>query len=244
MKTPRSSAIPPHVVACGLRVFFALAVFVSCAAAGAQHGGGGTLIVPDLEKIADGKTWRMINGESLLSKDGRPTVRLAPIGGDRQGSNLAMALVRGVGFAQGEIEVDLRGNAAGQSSFLGIAFGVTDANAHEAIYFRPFNFRAEDPVRRAHAVQYVAWPQHTWDRLRAERPGVYESAVVPVPDPVDWFHVRVEVSAARVNVFVNDAAQPCLSVDRLGGGATGDVGLWVDSQPGSFANLKIRRRLQ
>jgi len=68
--------------------------------------------------------------------------------------------------------------------------------------------------------------------------------VVPVPDPVAWFHVRVEVSASRVSVFVNDATQPCLSVDRLGGRATGDVGLWVDSQPGSFANLKIRRRLQ
>jgi len=113
----------------------------------------------------------VINGELHLSNEGKPAVRLAPIGGDRQGSNLAMALVRGAGFAQGDIEVDLRGNAAGQSSFLGIAFAVTDGNAHEAIYFRPFNFRAENPTQRAHAVQYVAGPQHTWDRLRAERPG-------------------------------------------------------------------------
>jgi len=241
MKASRGSAIRPHLVAWGLLVFFGLAQFALRTQAVAQHSGEGVLIVPDLERIADGNAWRVVNGEFQLSKQGRPTVRLAPIGGDRQGSNLALALVRGVGFAQGQIEVDLRGNAAGQSSFLGIAFGVTDGNAHEVIYFRPFNFQSENPVARAHAVQYVAWPQHTWDRLRKERPGVYESAVAPVPDPAAWFHVRVEVSASRVSVFVNDATQPCLSVDRLGGNATGDVGLWVDSQPGSFASLKIRR---
>jgi len=60
-------------------------------------------------------------------------------------------LIDGIGIP--DIEVDLRGNAAGQSSFLGIAFAVTDGNAHEAIYFRPFNFRAENPTQRAHAVQ-------------------------------------------------------------------------------------------
>jgi len=243
MKALRSSAVRPHLVACGLLVFFGLAPLALCTAAIAQHSDRGAPIVPDLARIADGQAWRVINGEFQFSndKEGRPTVRLAPIGGNRQGSNLALALVRGVAFEQGEIEVDLRGNAAGQASFLGVAFAVTEGHAHEAIYFRPFNFQAENPVQRAHAVQYVAWPQHPWDRLRAEHPGVYESAVAPGPDPVAWFHVRVEVSAARVNVFVNEATQPCLSVDRLGGSATGDVGLWVDSQPGSFANLKIRR---
>gem|GEM_PF-6071604 len=29
---------------------------------------------------------------------------------------------------------------------------------YEAVYFRPFNFRSSDPVRKGHAVQYVANP--------------------------------------------------------------------------------------
>lgn len=246
VNAPRRSAIGRHlVVAWSLFFFLCLPQFALRTGAAQPHGGEGAPIVPDLERISDGKAWQVINGEFHLSNEGgKPTVRLSPIGGNRQGSNVAMALVRGVAFAQGQIEVDLRGDAAGQASFLGVAFGVTDGHhAHEAIYFRPFNFQADNPVNRAHAVQYVAWPQHTWDRLRAERPGAYEAAVAPVPDPAAWFHSRIEVSASRVRVFVNDAAQPCLSVDRLGGHAAGDVGLWVDSQPGSFANLKIQRGL-
>lgn len=243
MRALPRSAIRPRVVAWGLLVLFCLQFALRTEVAG-PHSGDSASMVPDLGKIADGAAWRVINGEFHLSNEvGKPTVRLSPIGGNRQGSNVAMALVRGAKFAQGRIEVDLRGGAAGQSSFLGVAFGVTDGDAHEAIYFRPFNFQAQDPVRRAHAVQYVAWPEHTWDRLRAQRPGAYESAVAPDPDPAAWFHARIEVSASRVRAFVNDASQPCLSVDRLGGNAIGDVGLWVDSQPGSFANLKIQRHL-
>ncbi len=232
MKALRRGAVAPPLVAWGLLVGLPLLAW-----------GAEALVVADLERIADDRAWRVINGEVQLSKEsGRPTLRLAPIGGNRQGSNLALALMRGLPFTQGQIEVDLRGNAAGQTSFVGVAFGVTDGQAHEAVYFRPFNFRAADPVQRSHAVQYVAWPQYPWDRLRAEKPGVYEAAVAPVPDPEAWFHARIDVSASRVSVFVNGAAQPCLSVDRLGSHATGEIGLWVDSQPGSFASLKILRR--
>lgn len=232
MKALRRCAVAPHLVAFSLLV--CLPQLGWCAEA---------LVVLDLERIADDSAWRVINGEVEVAKEGGKTiVRLAPIGGNRQGSNFALALVRGVPFAQGQIEVDLRGNPAGQGSFVGVAFGVIDGTTHEAIYFRPFNFQADDPVKRSHAVQYVAQPQHPWDRLRAEKPGSYEAAVAPVPDPAAWFHARIDVSASRVSVFINGAARPCLSVDRLGSNAVGEVGLWVDSQPGSFANLKIQRR--
>jgi hypothetical protein len=199
-------------------------------------------VAPDLGRIADASVWHVINGESRVSEEnGRRVVRLAPIGGNRKGSNVAMALVAGLELAEGTIEVDLRGDPAGQASFVGVAFGVKDGGKHEAVYFRPFNFQAEDPVRRAHAVQYVAWPEYTWERLRAEKAGLYESAVAPVPAPAGWFHARVEVTASRVSVFVDGASRPCLSVDRLRGAARGGVGLWVDSQEGSFANLRIAR---
>lgn len=42
-----------------------------------------------------------------------------------------------------------------------------------------------------------------------------------------------------VKVFVDGAAQPTLVVHRLRT-TNGSVGLWVDSQEASFANLQIR----
>jgi hypothetical protein len=47
------------------------------------------------------------------------------------------------------------------------------------------------------------------------RPGVYKSSVNPVPDPAGWFHARIEVTKKKVSVFVNEAKEPCLIVDRL-----------------------------
>lgn len=38
----------------------------------------------------------------------------------------------------------------------------------EAIYLRPTNGRADDQLRRNHAVQYISHPEHLWERLRAE----------------------------------------------------------------------------
>ena len=183
--------------------------------------------------------WSVVNGESRATRDGdKRVLMLAPIGGNRKGSNVALALVDG-GFDGGTIDVDLKGGGDAQASFLGVAFAVADAQHYEAIYFRPFNFRAGDAAHRAHAVQYVAWPEQTWERLRRESPGVYEAALEPAPDPARWFHARIEVDAAKVRVFVDGAPRPCLVVDRLGERRRGGVGLWVDSQPGAFANLKI-----
>ncbi len=44
----------------------------------------------------------------------------------------------------------------------------------------PFNFRAEDPVRRGHAVQYISSPIYTWQKLRTDHSAKYENAVNPV----------------------------------------------------------------
>ena len=187
-------------------------------------------------------SWELINGESRVSREnGRRVLRLSPVGGNRPGSNVAMALVDGRRFGEGTIDVDLRGNGEQQASFVGVAFAVADGKTFEAVYFRPFRFRAADPAQRAHGVQYVAWPEHTWESLRARAPGVYERAIEPAPDPAGWFHARIDVGRDKVRVFVDGAAEPCLVVDRLGA-RDGRVGLWVDSQPGAFANLKIAPR--
>ena len=152
---------------------------------------------------------------------------------------IGLALVEGLEFAEGTIDVDLKGKGKMQTSFVGVAFNVANGKNFEAVYFRPFNFKRNDKAFRAHAVQYVAWPEYTWENLREAKPGVYESSVNPVPDPAGWFHARIEVTKKKVSVFVNESKEPCLVVDRLGSQENGKVGLWVDSREGAFANLKI-----
>ncbi|MGH2897842.1 MAG: hypothetical protein ACRDMZ_04150 [Solirubrobacteraceae bacterium] len=195
---------------------------------------------PDVSKIGDAAAWSTMNAESRVAVEGGYKVlRLAPIGGNHKGSNIGMALVAGVACAEGAIDVDLRGQGEGGASFVGVAFGVEDASRYEAVYFRPFRFRSTDAAARSHAVQYVAWPEHTWEALRAQSPGVYESAIEPAPDPAGWFHARIEIGHTTVKVFIDGAAQPTLVVNRLRN-ARGGVALWVDSREGSFANLAIR----
>jgi hypothetical protein len=199
---------------------------------------------PNLTGIDDPAAWSVVNAERKVTLEGaRVALHMAPVGGDRQGSNVAMALPAGVRFTTGTIDVDLRGRGPADRSFVGVAFAVADDTHFEAVYFRPFNFRAPDAEHRARAVQYVAWPLHPFEDLRARWPGVYEAAVAPAPDPAQWFHARIEVGCDTVRVFVDDGAQPCLVVKRLRNTdptRTGDaVGLLVDSREGAFADLRI-----
>ncbi|HRF46801.1 MAG TPA: hypothetical protein PLC98_04175 [Anaerolineales bacterium] len=71
------------------------------------------------------------------------------------------ALASGVGVADSTgLQLtwidDIKGRSAlgqsdpPQSNFLGVAFRLVDDQTHDAVYFRPFNFRAEDPDRKSH----------------------------------------------------------------------------------------------
>jgi hypothetical protein len=212
-------------------------MLLTCAPAGLAVG---TVITPNLSQVNDGKTWSVINADcAVATEEGKSVVRLKPKGESRTGSVIGMALVEGLELAEGTMDVDLKGKGPRQASFLGVAFSVADGKTFEAVYFRPFNFTSDDKARRARAVQYVAWPDYTWERLRREKPGAYESAVQPVPDPAGWFHASIEVTKKTVRVFVQGAQEPCLVVNRLAGRESGRVGLWVDSKEGAFANLKI-----
>jgi hypothetical protein len=197
------------------------------------------LIAPDLSQINDAKVWSVINGDcDTATEDGKRVVHLKPKGGAIPGSNIGLALVEGVDFTDGNLEIDLKGKGKTEASFVGVAFGAVDGKTFEAVYFRPFNFMRDEPFR-ARAVQYVAWPDNTWEKLRKEKPGTYESAVKPVPDPSGWFHARIEVTKQKVSVWVDDAKEPCLVVDRLTNREKGKIGLWVDSKEGAFSNLKV-----
>ena len=168
---------------------------------------------PDLAKLADGKGLEVFDG---------------------------VAYLQGIEFSNGRIEFDVRGKDVQQQSFVGVAFHGVDGTTYDAIYFRPFNFKTEDPARRKRAVQYISHPTYTWQKLRAEHPGEYEQPVSPVPDPNAWFHVRVIVAAPKVSVFVDKAKEPSLVVNQLSDRHKGRVGLWVgNNSGGDFANLKI-----
>ena len=190
---------------------------------------------PDLGRLAPGKGAQLFNRTVTTQKESdRTVVRLDARPGD------GGALLDGVLMGEGMIEVDLRGKNVTQQSFLGIAFHVVDWTTYDAVYFRPFNFRAVGVEQRAHSVQYFSPPANTWQKLRTERPGQFEQAVEPPPDPDGWFRVRIVVANAKVRVFVDGAATPCLEVDDLGEAKTGGVALWVgNGSDGSFANLSI-----
>lgn len=193
-------------------------------------------ITPDLAKLAAENGLKIFNRTvSPLSEGARQGLRLSEAPGE------GLAYLESIEFANGRIELDIRGKETREQSFVGVAFHGVDGTTYDAVYFRPFNFRAEDPVRRSHAVQYIFSPDYKWKRLREEYPGKYESALNPVPDPNGWFHVRIEIVAPKVSVFVNDARSPGLVVNKLSPRNKGLVGLWVDNFGGDFANLKIMR---
>jgi hypothetical protein len=200
----------------------------------------GDAITPDLSRINDGKVWNVINAECRTAReDGECVVRMRPKPGATTPSNVGLAVVDGLDFSEGTIEIDLKGKGKFERTFLGLGFHVVNGKAFEAVYFRPFNFGKEDKTFRSRAVQYVAWPENTWEKLRRDTPGVYESAINPVPDPKGWFHARVEITKQKVSVYVDQGKEPCLVIDRLANRDKGKVALWVDSNEGAFKNLKI-----
>ena len=190
------------------------------------------IIEPDLTALADGKVLSVFNCCLSGFKDGAKSgVRLSGDG---------VAYLTGVEFSNGAIEVEIRGKDVEQQSFMGVVFHGVDGKTYDAIYFRPFNFKTEDAAQRMRAVQYVAHPAYTSQKLRAEHPGKYEQPVNPAPAPDEWFHARVVVASPKVSVFINNANGPCLVVNQLSDRKKGLVGLWGGGAVGGdFASVKI-----
>jgi hypothetical protein len=191
--------------------------------------------VPDLSQIADGKTWKIVGRKvTTLATDGKTVVRFD------ENSGFGIAWLPGDSYGNCAIEFDVRGKNVDQHSFVGVAFRGVDENTHDAVYFRPFNFRSADAARRSHSVQYVSHPGNTWKLLRDNHPGMFEKPVIPAPDPDSWFHVKVVIDSPKVSVFVNSATDPSLVVEQLNKRKRGWIGLWVgDGSGGDFANLNI-----
>ncbi len=189
---------------------------------------------PDLVSTA-ADTGRVVNRTATpLSDAATRGIRLD----ERPGQGIAW--IRGVRFSTGVIEVDVRGKDVFQKSFVGIAFRGASDTRYEVVYLRPFNFRAEDPIRRSHAVQYAMHPDFSWAKLRSECPGQFEKGVSTTLDPNGWVRLRVEVSDDRIRAFAGADAAPALDAPRLGTIGEGIVGLWVgEGSSGDFTNFRI-----
>lgn len=89
--------------------------------------------------------------------------------------------IKDLNFINGNIEVKVLSRLIKNApifarGFIGLAFRINDKNTkYESIYIRPTNGRAEDQVRRNHSVQYYAYPDFKFDKLRQVSPEKYES---------------------------------------------------------------------
>ena len=185
------------------------------------------------ERLAAGKL-RVVNREVSKSAGHAEGIHLS----EREGTGVAW--VEGTDFSQGTIEVEIRGRDVLQQSFVGIAFHRRDDNTYEVVYLRPFNFRADDPTRHQHAVQYATIPEFDWPRLRKEFPEEFENPVDASIAPTGWVPVRLVVSAKMVQIYVGAVKTPTLEVRKLGALDRGAVGLFAgNGSDGDYRNLRL-----
>jgi hypothetical protein len=152
-------------------------------------------------------------------------------------------------FRNGRISVDILGRVRTDApdfarGFAGIAYRIEPTGqTFESVYLRPLNGRrlSPPPPRDKRAIQYFAYPDWKFDRLRSEEPdGPYEAGL-DIADN-EWLTLAIEVDDMRLLATVNGAE--ALSIPRTKGSAVdGSVGLWVDiGTEAYFSNLTINAR--
>lgn len=151
-----------------------------------------------------------------------------------------------IAFRTGVIEVDVRARLTPTApdyarAFAGIAYRINDAADHfECVYLRPMNGHKLNPPapRDNRAVQYFAYPDWKFDRLRDEFPeGTFEAGADIGPD--EWTHLLIEVGEKDLAVKVD--GELVLHVhETLAPATNGGLGLWVDiGTEAFFSNLTV-----
>ena len=190
---------------------------------------------PDMPTISE-----VVNGRAEpVSYRGVRAVKLVPAPEMASKDADMLALLDGAEFKDGTIQLDVAGAPRpgmppDSRGFIGVSFRTGPHGAWtEVFYLRPTNGRADDQLRRNHAVQYAADPEFPWHRLRQESPGVYESYVDL--EPGAWTTMRIEVSGTTARLYVNGAPQPCLIVNDLKhGDRAGRIALWAHVQTDAY----------
>ena len=146
---------------------------VGCAGLSAQ-----TAESLDITAVGRDSKWKVAGRTtSVVEEKGKRALKVS------EGPGMGLVWLDGYQFTNGTIEVDILGRSQPvQGSFVGVAFRIADPKTHDAVYFRPFNFRAADADRKSHSVQYVSEPKWSWQVLRSQHPGQYEKPIVPAPD--------------------------------------------------------------
>jgi hypothetical protein len=153
-----------------------------------------------------------------------------------------LAILDSINFIRGTIYLEIKGENAPGRSFVGLAFNIQNDSTYEAVYFRPFNFVAEEPSRKSHMIQYISHPIHTWYKLRQERTNEFEGELITPPSPEDWFLAKIELLDDKVMVYINEEKNPVLVVDRLTKSNSGKIALWTgNGSSGRFKNMVLSK---
>lgn len=182
-----------------------------------------------VEKLAGKEVVKVIKDSNITESDQATFVKLKEIE-----------------FKNGTIEVEVLSRLLSNApefarGFIGIAFRINDSNSKfESIYIRPTNARVNDQLRRNHSIQYFSFPDFSFERLRKEAPGEYESYSDMGLN--EWIKLKIVVNDAHASIFINGNEQASLIVNDLknGANARGAIGLWVDiGTEGFFSDLKV-----
>ncbi|QLH31826.1 MAG: DUF1080 domain-containing protein [Cyclobacteriaceae bacterium] len=191
-----------------------------------------------------------LNGEQVLKVE--RDLNVIPFDMEKLGSTVdepTYVKLKDLDFENGTIEVKMYSQIQnpspfpGSQGFIGVAFRINDDNtAFESIYLRPRVGRSNNQNARNHTVQYYAYPDFKFDRLRKESPGMYETTA-PV-DINEWITMRIEVAGEKAHMFINDAKYSTFVVEKMKGKTThGAIALWVDiGTIGYFKDLKITKK--
>jgi hypothetical protein len=195
--------------------------------------------------LKSGEKLNLINLEAQsVEYEGKKGIRLGITESYTEGETIA--IVNGIEFEEGTIEIELAGEPAPDADpqmrgFIGIAFRLQEAepSSYECFYLRPKNGRADNQLQRNHSTQYVSHPEFPWYRMRDESPGVYESYVDLQPGV--WTKMKIEVSGKQAKLYVHNSEQPCLIVNDLKHETIkGSIALWLHSSTvAHFRNLIV-----
>jgi len=151
-------------------------------------------------------------------------------------------------FKNGTIEVEVLSKFLPDApdwarGFIGVAFRINEQNSKfESIYIRPDNGRCDDQIRRNHSVQYYAYPDFKFDRLRKESPEKYESYADMEMN--SWIKMRIVVKGTQAKLYLNENDQPSIVVLDMKHGSeeSGSIGFWVGpGTEGYFKNFKVMK---
>lgn len=163
--------------------------------------------------------WDASGKVEFIEHKGVSAMRISP--------GVEQVVLKDLNLTNGVVEFDAEPTRPG---FIGLYFRFHDLNQSEHFYLR--TQRAGDPTA-SDAVQYapIIKGVNLWDLL-----GHYQSAAAIRSN--DWNHIKLAISGARLQVFVNDPGKPVLDVPQLEGETrSGSLAFFG---AGVFANLIVR----